>query len=240
MNSPILKKTVTQKCHELILNNNIGTRPAHNIFHSFIDIDRKYGSEIVYKSIHKLVANTITDTFERVYNFSDKHEADFETITSMLKSALLHFRSEMSEQLVSYYKLNRKNRPTNECDTTTDPYILFINPIKTHEISDSVHSLIFNWDLQPKSSPKKNYQKKLIGKIEDDFSLMCQFCFEDEDRNTRADWGDLLSGYARYILYNHSKSHSINLADTDYIASVFSNIFKKHLEEQFSNQEVEN
>ena len=240
MNSPILKKTVSQKCHELILNNNFGTRPAHNIFHSFIDIDRKYGSEIVYKSIHKLVANTITDTFERVYNFSDKHDADFEKITSMLKSALLHFRSEMSEQLVRYYKLNRKNRPANERNITTEPYIIFINPIKTHEISDSVHSLIFNWDLQPKSSPIKNYKKSLIEKIEDDFSLMCQFCFEDEDRNTRADWGDLLSGYARYILYNHSKSHSINIANTDYIASVFSKIFEKHLEEQFSNQEVEN
>ena len=137
----------------------------------------------------------------------------------------------MSEQLVEYYKLNRKNRHLNEHDMITEPYIIFINPTKSPEISDSVHSLIFNWDLQPKSSPKENYQKKLIEKIEDDYSLMCQLCFEDEDRNTRADWGDLLSGYARYILYNHSKFHSINIANTDYIASTYSDIYAKHLED---------
>ncbi len=231
MHPPIKKNTATQKCCDLILKNNFGTRQADNIFHSFIDIDQKYGSEIVYKSIHKLVANTITYTFERVYYFSDRHDADFETIISMLKNSLLHFRSEMSEQLVEYYKLNRENRPVNERDMTTEPYILFINPIKSHEISDSVHSLIFNWDLQPKSSPKKNCRKSLIDKIEDDYSLMYQFCFEDEDCNTRASWGDLLSAYARYILYNHSKYHSINIANANYIASTYSDIYAKHLED---------
>ncbi len=133
-----------------------------------------------------MVANTITSTFERVFEFSDKHDADSETIISMLKNSLLHFRSEMSEQLVRYYKLNRKNRPLNERDMTTDPYIILINPFKSHEISDSINNLIFNWDLQPKSSLKKNYRKSLIDKIEDDYSLMYQFCFEDEDCFQRA------------------------------------------------------
>jgi hypothetical protein len=146
----------------------------------------------------------------------------------------------MSEQLVEYYKLNHKNRPLNERDMTTDPYIILINPIKPPEITDSICNSIFNWDLQPKSSPKKNYRKSLMDKIDDDYSLMYQFCFEDEDRNNRADWGDLLSGYTRYILYNHSRFHSINLADTDYIASAFSNILKKHLEDEFAKQEIEN
>lgn len=240
MNSPIRKKTVTQKYCDLILNNNFGTRQADNIFRSFIHFEKKYGSDIFYKSIHKLVANTITDTFERVYYFSDKHDADFETIISMLKRSLLHFRSEMSEQLVGYYKLNRKNRPSNERNITTEPYIIFINPIKSHEITDSVHNLIFNWNLKPKLSPIKNYKKSLIEKIEDDYSFMCQVCFEDEDCNNRADWGDLLSGYARYILYNHSKSHSINLADTDYIASVFSNIFQEYIEEILLKKAIAN
>jgi hypothetical protein len=231
MYSPIKKTTATQNYCDLILNNNFGTRQADNIFHCFIDIDQKYGSEIVYKSIHKSVANTITSTFERIYDFSDRHDADFETIISMLKNSLLHFRSEMCEQLVEYYKLNCKNRPVNEGDITTEPYIILINPIKSHEISDSIHNLIFNWDLQPKSSLKKNYRKSLIDKIEDDYSLMYQFCFEDEDCNTRANWDDLLSAYARYILYNHSKFHSINIANTDYIASTYSDIYAKHLED---------
>lgn len=231
MSSPILKNPVTQKYCDLILNNNFGTRQADNIFRSFIHFEKKYGSEIVYKSIHKLVANTITNTFERVYNFSDKYDTNFETIISMLKNSLLHFRSEMSEQLVEYYKLNHKNRPLNERDMTTDPYIILINPIKSHEITNLVHNLIFNWYFQPKSSPKKNYRKSLMDKIDDDYSLMYQFCFEDEDCNNRANWDDLLSGYARYILYNHSKSHSINIANTDYIASTYSDIYAKHLED---------
>ena len=239
MNSLILKIPVTHKYCDLILNNNFGTRQADGIFHSFIDIDRKYGSEIVYKSIHKLVANTIINSLERVHYFSDKHDNDFETIISMLKNSLLHFRSEISEQLIGYYKLKHKNQPTNERNITADPYILFINPIKPPEITDSIYNSIFNWDLQPKSSPKKNDKKGLVKKIEADYLLMYQFCFEDEDRNNRADWGDLLSGFTRYILYNHSRFHRIDLADTEYIASAFSNIFKKHLEEEFANREIE-
>lgn len=240
MNLPIKKTTVTQKYCDLILNNNFGTRQADNIFHSFIDIDQKYGSEIVYKSIHGLITVTIIKIFGQLQDFSEDNDPYFETMISMLNSSLLHFRSEMSEQLVGYYKLNRKNRPLNERNMTTEPYIIFINPTKSPEITDSVRNSIFNWNLQPKSSHKKNCQKKLIEEIDDDYSLMYQFCFEDKDRNTRANWGDLLSGYARYLLYNHSKSHSIKITDTDYIASVFSNIFKEHLKAEFLKQTIEN
>ena len=240
MNLPIKKTTVTQKYCDLILNNNFGTRQADNIFHRFIDIDQKYGSEIVYKSIHGLITVTIIKIFGQLQDFSEDNDPYFETMISMLNSSLLHFRSEMSEQLVEYYKLNHKNRPANERNITTDPYILFINPIKPPEITDSIYNSIFNWNLQHKSSPKKNDKKRLVEKIEADYLLMCQFCFEDEDCNNRADWGDLLSGYTRYILYNHSRFHSINLAETDYIASAFSNILKKHLEDEFAKQENEN
>lgn len=222
----------------LVLETNFGTRQAEKIFQHLLEMDKKYDSEVVCRSIDRLVAETITDIFGEIIDFSDRYDPDFETMISMLRSSLLQLRSEISEQLVGYYTLHRKNQPLDERDMVTEQNIILINPIKSHKISDSVHKSIFNWNLQPQTSRKTPDRKRLIKKIESDYDLMYQLCFEGDGSNNCANWDDLLSGYARYILYNHSKYHSINITDTNQIASVFSNIFKDYLEEEFSKQQI--
>lgn len=228
-----------QTFSNLILEHNFGTQIADSIFQSFIDIDQKHDSNIVCNSIHQLVATTTMDRIGIIYDFSDHHDPDFETMMSMLRSSILHYRSEISRQLIEYYMLHRENQPANERAVSTEPHIIFINPIISHEINDSVFNLIFNWNLQPKKPTESLDQKELIKEIEDDYYFMYQLYFEEEDCNERATLVDLISGYARYTLYNHSKQHSINIKDTNLIASAFSNIFKKNLEEEFSKQEME-
>lgn len=240
MISQVLNITAAQNYSDLILTKNLGTQQADGIFQCFIDIDKKYDSDVVYNSIHQLVATTTTDRAGMIYDFSDHHDPDFETMMSMLRSSILHYRSEISKQLIEYYILHRENQPANERAVSTEPHIIFINPIISHEITDSVYNSIFNWNLQPKKTPKAPDQEELTEEIEEDYDFMYYIFFEDKDRNERATWFDLASAYARYTLYKHSKQHSINIKDTNHIASAFSNIFKKNLETEFSNQEVEN
>lgn len=239
MISQDLNTAATQDYSNIILTNNLGTQQAANIFQFFIDIDQKHGSDVVYNSIHRLVANTTTDRIRTIYDFSDHYDPDFETMMSMLRSSLLHYRSEIGEQLIGYYNLQREKQPANERAVNTEPHIIFINPIISPEITDPVYNSIFNWNLQPKKPSKALESQELIEEIENDYDFMYQLNFEEEDCNERATLFDLISGYARYTLYHHSKHHSVNIKDTNHIASVFSNIFKKHLEEEFSKQEIE-
>ena len=229
-----------QNLSDLILKHYFGTQIADSIFQCFIDIDQKHDSDVVCKSIHQLVATTTIDRIRLIYDFSDHHDPDFETMMSMLRSSILHYRSEISRQLIDYYMLHRENQPANERAVSTEPHIIFINSIISHEITDSVYNSIFNWKVQPKKTSKAPDPEELIEEIEEDYDMMYYIFFEDANRNERATWFDLLSGYARYTLYNHSKQHSINIKDTNHIASALSNIFKKDLEKEFSKQEAEN
>jgi hypothetical protein len=216
--------------------------PSNNLLKLIIMISNHHKSHSAEKAIKQKIADILIDHTIFCHDFSDRLDDNYRPIKVNLIFESLKFRNIIIQELVGFYKRNKKLNPGPRHPSRKQPQVIAINPIQPLPISKTDRDIIFNFKNSRINWVKKVYQDSTNNIDQEIFDKTTKYMLAVDHlmsskakKSKRVDVDDLLWARAKYEVHRHTQLHRVDVTQIGKIAEILNRSFCEELEKLYQD-----